>query len=109
MGKFTDVRLGASLWPPLYKPTNVENLSPLISFQQITFKLGSFANLKALFSAELTDFSRLVHCQNLKKKGKGLLITGPAKNFFFCNLLTFAGGGGGALDQEIKKNPGKEL
>ena len=35
-----------------------------ISFQQITFKLGNFANLKALFTAQLTNFPKRVHVKN---------------------------------------------
>ena len=45
----------------------------LVSFQQITLKLGNFTNLKALFPAESTDFSSPVHTKKLKKTWKGLL------------------------------------
>ena len=37
-----------------------------VSFQQITFKLGNFTNLKALFSVVSTDFP-FFPCQKLKK------------------------------------------
>ena len=33
----------------------------LVSFQQITLKLGNFTNLKALFPAESIDFSSPAH------------------------------------------------
>ena len=36
--------------------------------RQITFKLGSFTHLKALFPAE-SDFLQLVHVKSLKKCG----------------------------------------
>ena len=46
----------------------------LVSFQQITLKLGNFTNLKALFPAESTDFSSPAHKKKkLKKTWKGLL------------------------------------
>ena len=36
----------------------------LITFQQITFKLGNYTNFKALFSVESTHFSELVHVKS---------------------------------------------
>ena len=36
----------------------------LVSFQQITFKLRSFTDLKTLFLAQLTDFCFLVHVKS---------------------------------------------
>lgn len=47
----------------------------LVSFQQITLKLGNFTNLKALFPAESIDFSSPAHKKKkkLKKTWKGLL------------------------------------
>ena len=41
----------------------------LRTYRQITFKLGSFTHLKALFPAESTDFLQLVHVKSLKKCG----------------------------------------
>ena len=45
----------------------------LVSFQQITLKLGNFTNLKALFPAESIDFSSPAHTKKLKKTWKGVL------------------------------------
>ena len=42
-------------------------------FEQITFKLGNFTNLKALFPGKLMDFPELVHVKSWKKMCKGLL------------------------------------
>ena len=39
-----------------------------VNFQKITFKIGTFSNLKALFLAKLTDFPQLVHHKSGKKK-----------------------------------------
>ena len=44
-----------------------------VNFQQITFKIGTFSNLKALFLAKLTDFPQLVHDKSGKKTWKGRL------------------------------------
>ena len=78
-----------------------------VGFQQITFKLSNFANLKALFSAELTDFSWRVHCQKLKKKNVERTINNRSCQenlFFFLWFINFCWGGrGGVVDQEIKK------
>ena len=38
-----------------------------VNFQQITFKIGTFSNLKALFLAKLTDFPQLVHHKSGKQ------------------------------------------
>ena len=35
-----------------------------VSFQQITFKISTFSNLKALIPAKLTDFPQLVHVKS---------------------------------------------
>ena len=43
-----------------------------ISFQRITFNLGNFINLKALFLVVSTDFPELVHVKSWKKLWKGL-------------------------------------
>ena len=59
--------------PPPYKRLyNFATLSSYIfvSFQQIIFKPGKLANLKALFPAEKTDFPQLVHVKSRKKKKK---------------------------------------
>ena len=42
----------------------------LVSFLQITFKLGNFTNLEVLFPTEAIDFSLTCACQKLKKKKK---------------------------------------
>ena len=39
----------------------------LVSFQQITLKLGNFTNLKALFPAESIDFSSPAHKKKIEK------------------------------------------
>lgn len=59
-----------------------------VSFQQISFKLGNFTNLMAVFPAELMDFPLLVQVRSWKKKKwKGLagleniLFLSCGKNF----------------------------
>ena len=43
-----------------------------VTFQHITFKLGKYANLKALFLVVSMDFAQIVHVKSWKKKrGKG--------------------------------------
>ena len=46
----------------------------LITFQQITFKLGNYTNFKALFSVESTHFSELVHVKSWKNPWTGLSL-----------------------------------
>ena len=51
----------------------------LVSFQQITLKLGNFTNLKALFPAESIDFSSPAHKKKKIEKKHGKV----------CYLLVF--------------------
>ena len=48
------------------KCRDFDELYIFVSFQQVTFKLGNFTNLKALFSVVSTDFP-FFPCQKLRK------------------------------------------
>ena len=52
-----------------------------VSFQQSTFKLGSFTNLRALFQGKSTDCPLLFHVKSWKKK--------PWKGIFSPIIMTF--------------------
>ena len=53
-----------------------------LTFQQITFKLGSFTNLKAFFPAKLMDIPELIHVKSWKKKKCG-------KVYYICDVWHF--------------------
>ena len=82
----TQLRKAAKIYRRLYRVgskfvtpdrTNFCKISRLwgaisyVTFQQITFKIGNFTNLKTLFPAESTDFPWLAHEKSWKKnRGK---------------------------------------
>ena len=58
--------VGGRIVPPPPPPQYKRDFKSFIfvSFQQITFKLAKFINLKALFPAESIDSSLLVHVKS---------------------------------------------
>ena len=80
----TFVWWGASLCPPPYK--RLQNFMTLrsyifVSFQQITFKLGNFINLKVFFLVVSMDSLQLVHVKSWKKAMKRSIYGLTSSNF----------------------------
>ena len=90
-GNFADVCVGwggGTNLPPHPTIQKSVNFATLLSYifarlRRMTFKFGSFTNLKAFFSVVSTDLPLLTcPCQKLKKPSKGLFLFAKFETFF---------------------------